>query len=188
MGVFIVKCFSICCLFLFSNVFAQKIEKGFGVGWGYALNERTIPEGVYRLLYVQGRVAYNLTYGKLPHKSIFEKLLVGAEPQYNRVWIDTAPKEWETGLNFFLQPTFFLNKTFQPYCVFSLGPHYFSTPTIHQRQGFIFSDSMGIGSYVSLHKKVYFHFNFRIRHLSNANTRLPNFGINTYNFHCGWVW
>lgn len=150
------------------------------------MNAKSLPEGTYRLLYLQLRAAYVLS-NKTSH-AFFENLLLGVEPQYNRVWIDSRAKEWEAGMNFFLQSTFRVNRVFQPYYIVAVGPHYFSTPTVHQSQGFVFSDSMGIGTYVRLHSRVAFHINFRIRHLSNANTRFPNHGINTYNFHCGWVW
>lgn len=161
-------------------------DVGFSTGWGYALNNRSIPEGVYRLAYFQGICRISVL-APSPERGIFETVYVGAEPQYNLVWIDQKQENFEAGIHFILQPTFRLSEHWKAFLVAGIGPHYFSTHTIAQAKGFIFSDSMGWGVGRLLSAKTFLFINFRIRHLSNANTRLPNLGINTYNFHIGFT-
>ena len=162
-------------------------EIGFSTGFGYALNGRSIPEGVYRLAYFQGIVRKQIL--PLSHqKGIFEAVYLGAEPQYNIVWIDRKQENFEAGVHFFLQPTFRLSERWKAFFIAGIGPHYFSTTTVSQAQGFIFADAVGLGLSNRLSSRATVFANFRIRHLSNANTRLPNLGINTYNFHLGFTW
>lgn len=160
---------------------------GFATGWGYALNNRSLPEGVYRLLYLQG-VLRSQVLPVSRQKGIFEAVYLGAEPQYNLVWIDNQQDNFEIGLHFFIQPTFKLSEYLKAFFIAGVGPHYFSANTISQARGFIFADAMGLGLSLKISSKNVIFSNFRIRHLSNANTRLPNLGINTYNFYIGYVW
>jgi hypothetical protein len=160
---------------------------GFATGWGYALNSRSLPEGVYRLLYLQGVLRSQLLPASR-QKGIFEAVYLGVEPQYNLVWIDKEQENFELGVQCFLQPTFRLSEHLKAYFIAGIGPHYFSANTISQARGFIFADVMGLGLSVKPNSKNTIFANFRIRHLSNANTRQPNLGINTYNFHIGYIW
>ncbi|GAB4490691.1 MAG: hypothetical protein OHK0045_15580 [Raineya sp.] len=159
---------------------------GFSVGWGYALNHRSVPEGVYRLLYMQGLVRTQILPSS-KQKRIFEAVYLGVEPQYNLVWIDKEQSNFEGGLHLFLQPTFSLSERWKAFFIAGVGPHYFSTSTASQARGFIFSDAMGLGLHFKWGTKNSIFTSFRIRHLSNANTRMPNLGINTYNFHFGYT-
>ena len=181
-------CAFLCCFFSFTLKGQIKIsDLGFSVGFGYALNGRSVPEGVYRLVYLQGLVRSQI----LPvayRRGIFDAVYLGVEPQYNLVWIDEKQENFEAGLHFILQPTFRLSETWKAYFIAGIGPHYFSAVTASQARGFVFSDAMGLGVEIKLSPQIAILTNFRIRHLSNANIRMPNLGINTYNFHLAFLW
>lgn len=183
--IFILCCICLCNLRLEGQIKISDV--GVSTGFGYALNGRSLPEGTYRLVYFQGLVRSQI----LPpshQRGIFEAVYLGAEPQYNLVWIDNRQENFEFGLHFFIQPTFRLSEKLKAYFVAGTGVHYFSTETIAQARGFIFADAMGLGISFRVSPKSSIFTNFRIRHLSNANTRMPNKGINTYNFHLGYAW
>lgn len=161
-------------------------DVGIATAWGYALNGRSIPEGTYRLAYFQGVVRLQI----LPsarRKGIFQAVYWGAEPQYNLVWVADQQQDFELGVHFFLQPTFRLSERYEAFFILGIGPHYFSTQTVSQARGFIFAESMGLGGNAKVSRKGSIFASFRIRHLSNANMRMPNLGINTLNFHFGYI-
>jgi len=175
------------CLFCSSLKGQIKIsDAGIATGFGYALNNRSVPEGVYRLAYFQ-RLVRSQILPKSRQRGIFEAVYLGIEPQYNLVWIDDEQNNFELGLHFFIQPTFGLSERLKAFFIAGIGPHYFSTSTVSQARGFIFADAMGLGMSLQISTRISIFTNFRIRHLSNANTRMPNFGINTNNFHFGFI-
>ena len=181
---------SFCFTYLFSLCLKGQVkisDIGISTAWGYALNGRSVPEGTYRLVYFQGLIRSQIL-PKQNQRGVFEAVYLGAEPQYNLVWIDKKQENFEFGAHFFIQPTFRLSEHCNAFFIAGIGPHYFSTSTISQARGFIFADAMGLGISLQTSSKASIFTSFRIRHLSNANTRMPNLGINTYNFHLGYAW
>ena len=161
-------------------------EKGFLIGYGYGLSSTDIPEGNYRPVLLMGHFGLN------PFKSKAEKIpgiiSVFFEPQINPVLIkNTDHSEWniEFGLNVGIQHLYPLTKRISVYELISTGPHFMGAQTITQSRGFIFSDNMGTGVYIFATEKIAVNLGFRIRHISNANTMMPNHGVNTYNFYFG---
>jgi hypothetical protein len=72
------------------------------------------------------------------------------------------------------------------YQMLGSGPHYISAHLDRQATGFIFSDNLAIGALTRLNRKqLFLNLQFRIRHISNANLKLPNRGVNSYNFFIG---
>ena len=161
-------------------------EQSFLTGWGWGKDSLNLPEGNYHPLFFNYRIG--VTHSKL-NITINDKLKIDfevfAEPQFNLVFL--MPKtggnilHQEAGINFGYQPILHLNKFVSVYTYISVGPHYFNTPTERQAKGFIFSDNMGAGLWIHLPKNFYINTMFKIRHMSNANTRYPNKGINTLN-------
>ena len=66
-----------------------------------------------------------------------------------------------------------------PYIMGSVGPHYISVQTEKQASGFIFADTIGAGIYYFLDRKSALNIGYRFRHVSNADLKSPNGGIDT---------
>ncbi len=70
------------------------------------------------------------------------------------------------------------------YTLFNVGPMYIDTDTERLRKGFAFSDIFALGGNYRF-KKISFDTKCMIRHVSNADTQLPNFGLNAVGFEFG---
>ena len=66
------------------------------------------------------------------------------------------------------------------YALLSTGPHYISGAPARQIDGFIFSDNLFIGFDIKLVDNIYLNIRPGFRHISNAETRHPNLGINSF--------
>ncbi len=163
-------------------------EKGFVLGAGYGLDTFNLPQGNYSPLFCMARIGIDFrnkntkTIGRRGEYSIF------FEPQINPVLLRKANNskvEWEYGVNIGFQHCYPITKDLCSAIFISTGPHYFSANTDRQAPGFIFSDNFGAGFYYFLYKDWAVNAGFRLRHMSNAQTRLPNSGINTFNFLIG---
>ncbi len=66
------------------------------------------------------------------------------------------------------------------YALLSTGPHYISGAPARQIDGFIFSDNIFIGFDIKLVDNIYINIRPGFRHMSNAETRHPNLGINSF--------
>ena len=181
------------------------IEKGFITGFGAGFNALQVPEGNYQIWYFQGKFSHEISRKKRNNKNAtntkniptFGRALLTFEPQINPVFIvfdknRNFQNEIEFGLSVGLQQSFIINKTFEAYIMGSIAPFFTSVRTVRQARGFIFADNIGLGTYIYLQKdrKLALNIGFRLRHLSNANTKIPNFGINTRNYLIGisWFW
>lgn len=181
----------ILCLFPLS-LFAQNTEKtpilkeiGFWPGFGYGNNQLSLPEGNYQPYYFLLHLAL---WPFSENNVLGQRFRFYAEPQYNKVVLKTdssTSAEHEFGLNLGVKYIYPIFKKCDIFIYISTGPHAFSATTVRQAPGYVFSDNMGIGTYYHFSDKWAGVFTFRIRHLSNADTRSPNFGINTDNFHLG---
>lgn len=164
--------------------FVQEI--GGWSGFGYGNNNKSLPEGSYQVLYTMGHIGCNPFFKR---RGLFEQFQIYFEPQYNfvRVVPSDAPTkhEYEFGLNFGFKYIYPFSKRWKVFIYIGTGPHAFSATTERQAPGYLFSDNMGLGVYYFFHKRWALATTFRIRHLSNADTRQPNHGINTDNFLFG---
>ena len=163
-------------------------ERGIVLGAGYGIDSLSVPNGNYTPLYCIARVGIDfrnknaLAITRKGQYSIF------LEPQINPVLVrknNSANLEFEYGVNIGFQHIYPLTKDLYSAIFIATGPHYFSTDTEIQAPGFIFSDNFGAGIYCFLYKEWAMNAGFRLRHMSNAQTRLPNSGINTFNFMIG---
>ena len=66
------------------------------------------------------------------------------------------------------------------YALLSTGPHYISGAPARQIDGFIFSDNLFIGFDIKLVDNIYLNIRPGFRHISNAETRHPNLGVNSF--------
>lgn len=165
-------------------------EKGFLTGYGFGINQQSVPEGSYSPIFLMGQ--FGIPFPRLgtgahspgPVSLIFE-------PQFNIVLLRGAASTrttYEGGIGIGLQQVFTLSTHFRPFIRIVAGPHYFSAHTTLQHRGFLFSDNVAAGFYYYLTPRLALQAQFRARHMSNANLLLPNHGINTSNFLGGLSW
>ena len=103
--------------------------------------------------------------------------------QFNLVKATNTPAgktDVEFGLNLGIRNHIRISRNFYLYQMLGSGPHYISAELDRQANGFIFSDNLAIGSYIHLSSKYFLNLQFGIRHISNANIKLPNRGVNSY--------
>ncbi len=163
-------------------------EIGLWGGFGYGIDRNSVPEGNYSPLNFSGQFAYKGLFLRDDTAKGREDFLLFFEPMYNHVVLKAATgnkQEWDAGItsgikyNYRLFPSLILS--FQV----GSGPHWYSTTTRRQAPGFLFSNQISVGLYQKLNDKFSLSFVFRIRHMSNADTRQPNHGINTNNYIWG---
>lgn len=93
---------------------------------------------------------------------------------------------YEFGLNMgFLIRRNFLEDRLSVYASITSGPHYVSDAPARQIPGFIFSDCFNAGINARLSKQLYGDFRPGFRHISNAELRFPNGGVNSFTINIG---
>jgi hypothetical protein len=109
-------------------------------------------------------------------------LLVYLEPQL--VWVHFSPKnkkEWEFGINLGLEYRLHVSGRTALSAALGTGPHFISVETKQQAKGFIFSDNFTAGVHRRLgNSGTNLDLKCRFRHISNANLKLPNKGIDSW--------
>jgi hypothetical protein len=117
------------------------------------------------------------------------------QPQYNitnfkyRFESNELIKGYEYGVNIgLLLRRSFKNNRFRIYTFLSVGPHFISDAPTRQSNGFIFSDNFSIGINLRLKDNLYFDFRPIYRHISNANLKIPNGGINNLIISSGFMY
>lgn len=71
------------------------------------------------------------------------------------------------------------------YAVLTTGPHYTSGTPERQIKGFLFASSAFIGAFTSLSKFLSLEIRYGFRHISNANLKQPNGGVNQMIWNLG---
>ncbi len=180
--------FSLIFLFLFCSKSNAQISVrttrfqsiGGLVGWGNSFSKNTD----YQVYYLVGD--YSKSF-KVPKKKDFAAWY--AEPQFNFVKAASTPKgsiDYEFGLNLGIRNYVKINDGFYFYQMLGSGPHYISAEVGRQANGFIFSDNLALGIFLQLNQKgLFLNFQYVQRHISNANLKSPNGGVNSYNFVIG---
>lgn len=98
------------------------------------------------------------------------------EPQVNPVF--NHDKDVEFGVGVGMKYRYSVTDDFSWYIIGSVGPHYITVKTEDQANGFIFSDTIGIGCSFLLTEGASINLEYRFRHLSNGGIDYPNGGIN----------
>lgn len=135
-----------------------------------------VKEGRYEVHYFNLQLSTEAT-------NIFKKLkkekglfLLYIEPRYSSSIKPENDYEFGLGLGIkYLKP--FKEKIFYSLS-YSTGPHYISLRTEDQARGFLFSHNIDLGLYFYFEKGRAFYFGYRFNHMSSANFRKPNRGIN----------
>lgn len=97
------------------------------------------------------------------------------EPQINAVF--NHDKNMEVGVGVGIKYRYTVTDDFSWYVIGSVGPHFITVKTRDQANGFIFSDTIGIGCSFLLKEKSSINLEYRFRHLSNGGIVNPNVGI-----------
>jgi len=100
------------------------------------------------------------------------------EPQINPAFRPETDVEF--GISLGLKYQYPLSKKIATYVLGAVGPHYITVKTDEQKNGFLFSDAVGIGLSYFVTDTSALSLEYRFRHMSNAGIRSPNGGINTH--------
>lgn len=152
------------------------------VGWGNSFSKNTYYQTYFFM------VDYSRSF-KVPKKKDFAAWY--AEPQFNFVRDSYTPEseinhDYEFGLNLGIRNYVKINDGFYFYQMLGSGPHFISAKVKRQASGFIFSDNLAIGTLLRLTKQnLFLNIQYVQRHISNANLKAPNGGVNSYNFTIG---
>lgn len=117
------------------------------------------------------------------------------QPQWNHTAFrktDNAP-ELTNGVEFGVNAGIFCEHWFGEdkigiFACLSAGPHYVSGTPDRQRDGFIFSDNLFVGVHVKIAPHCWLDIRPGIRHISNANLKIPNRGVNNAILGIGMMW
>jgi hypothetical protein len=145
------------------------------IGFGNAFSDNTN----YKIFYLAADFSWSV--GKALKKDFVSLYF---EPQFNLVHTD-RPWDFEFGLNAGIRNYIKINEGFYFYQMLGSGPHYISARLDRQATGFIFSDNLFFGALTHLQKSLFLNLQFGIRHISNAGLKMPNRGVNAYNFRVG---
>ena len=165
-------------LFLFISIKCAAQEKrSVGVHIGIPIIHERLADG-FKYKPFQLLIYYNFTNLLKGKKN---DLFVYFEPQLVWVWFSPKrKKEWELGANLGLEYRWnFSDKTALIGAIGS-GPHFITAKTPKQASGFIFSDNFTLGLRQSIGAGTDLHLRTRFRHISNANLKKPNQGIDSW--------
>lgn len=148
-------------------------EAGFISGYGRG----SVDEGSYKTLLMIAHFGADINRfipALRNHRGVFSFFL---EPQVNPA---LQQSDIEFGLGMGFQYTYPLTESISPYFLLLTGPHYISVNTTTQANGFNFSTAAGAGFYLLLTRNIALNCGYRYRHMSNADLKLPNGGINSH--------
>ncbi len=142
----------------------------------------------YRPYFIEGQYSYELLQKNLWGLEIL------AQPQYNitsykeNQFSSALIKGHEFGLNIgFLLRSNFCYDRISLYAAASSGPHFVSGVPDRQSRGFIFSDNLFVGMNVLIYRNLYLDLRTGTRHISNAELKHPNGGLNNYIYKAGFM-
>jgi len=149
-------------------------EAGFITGIGYG----TVTEGNYLpvpLIVHLGTDTKRWFPSLREHRGILTAFM---EPQFN--FVTGKDCDVEGGVAFGMKYRYPVNDVLSLYGLVSLGILYITVTTVDQVNGFNFVDAIGVGVNYAIMPGAALDLGFRLRHVSNANFRDPNNGIDTY--------
>jgi len=149
-------------------------EAGFITGIGYG----TVTEGNYLpvpLIVHLGTDTKRWFPSLREHRGILTAFM---EPQFN--FVTGKDCDVEGGVAFGMKYRYPVNDVLSLYGLVSLGILYITVTTVDQVNGFNFVDAVGVGVNYAIMPGAALDLGFRLRHVSNANLRDPNNGIDTY--------
>lgn len=165
---------------------AGRHKAGLMTGYGQQFSREN--RYYYRPYFIEGQYSYALLQKNLWGLEII------AQPQYNITgytvdqFSSTLLKGHEFGLNIgFLLRSNFCSGRLSLYAAASSGPHFVSGVPDRQSRGFIFSDNLFVGLNVLIYRNLYLDLRTGTRHISNAELKHPNGGLNNYVYKAGFM-
>ena len=199
----------LCVVFCFSSLILKAQNKawyspskigfmyGYGEQGGFLLNDKDYS---YSSNLIKLQFYYPLKTGKFSLDLVIEPSLGFAKHQLlNFYFVEpdepdflakreefTRSKlltEYILSTNLIIGYTFY--KRHSIYALIGWGPMYISKRTERLAKGFAFVENIGLGISTQINKKLYFNITGSYRHLSNAELKQPNSGINIVSLEAG---
>lgn len=149
-------------------------EVGLVTGFGYS----TVSEGDYLPVPIIVHLGADLRRWFPSPANTRGVLTAFLEPQVNPVFGYDA--SFEAGASIGLKYRYPVTDTLSVYGLLSTGFLFITGDTVDQADGFNFSHAAGVGVNIHLMPGAALDLGFRVRHVSNADIRDPNCGIDTY--------
>jgi len=149
-------------------------EVGFITGFGYG----TVTEGDYLPVPLIVHMGTDMKRWFPSLKDDRGVLTVFLEPQVNPVF--GADSGFEAGLGIGVKYRHPLNDVLSVYGLASTGFVFITPKTVDQANGFNFAHAVGAGINLAIMPGAALDLGLRVRHVSNADLREPNCGIDTY--------
>lgn len=149
-------------------------EVGFITGFGYG----TVTEGDYFPVPLIVHLGVDMKRWVSSLKDHRGTLTAFLEPQFALAF--GAEFDIEGGIGFGMKYRYPLGDAVSAYGLVSVGPQFITVNTVDQSNGFAFADTVGIGVNLAVMPGASLDLGLRARHLSNANSHLPNNGIDNY--------
>ncbi|MCU0531054.1 MAG: acyloxyacyl hydrolase [Syntrophales bacterium] len=149
-------------------------EVGFITGFGYS----TVTEGDYLPVPLIVHLGTDMKRWFPSLRDHRGTLSLFFEPQFNLVFGHEFAIEGGMGIG--LKYRYPLHEVVSVYGLIAAGPHFITARTVDQANGFNFTETLGVGINVHIMPGASLDLGFRARHLSNADLRDPNCGIDTY--------
>lgn len=149
-------------------------EIGFVTGFGYG----TVTEGDYLPVPFIVHLGVDVRRWFPSLKDHRGTLSLFFEPQFNLVFGQEF--EIEGGVAIGVKYRYPVHEAVSVYGLVAAGPLFITARTVDQANGFNFSDTLGVGINFHIMPGAALDLGFRVRHVSNADIREPNCGIDTY--------
>ena len=152
------------------NTFFSELGVYTGVGYG------NVVEGHYIPIFFIVHMGMDMKRWFPSLQSHRGTLSLFFEPQF----ASTAPESQngvEFGIGVGLKYAYPIGDLYSVYVLGSVGPHVMSLKTEDQANGFIFNDTVGLGMNYMISPGTAIDIQCRLRHLSNAGIKEPNYGI-----------
>ncbi|OFX51551.1 MAG: hypothetical protein A2046_15240 [Bacteroidetes bacterium GWA2_30_7] len=126
------------------------------------------------------QIVYSIPLSKKLKRKFYSINII---PQINSALVTNKFKEmydFEFGTNFEFSYNYVVNQNIALFTAIGIGPHYISHDRGRQAGGFLFSDNFIVGLRYKFDDDTEIKLHFKFRHMSNANMKLPNWGINNF--------
>jgi opacity protein-like surface antigen len=148
-------------------------EVGFLTGYGHA----TLSEGDYETVPLILHLGIDMRRWFQSLEARKSTFTLYFEPQVN--YVPSPDNDAEFGLIVGLKAAYPLTEKLAVYGCLGTGPLFITVKTVDQANGFNFGSYVGAGVSYSVQKDTALNLGYRLRHVSNANLRSPNPGIDS---------
>ena len=132
-------------------------------------------------------LVFEPTVGLATHQLLNEHFVKPTESDYLNLREEFTQKknltEYILSTNLIIRKKMY--KSLSAYVLLGIGPMIISERTERLAKGFAFAEVIGLGLTMKVSRDLYFDIRGGYRHLSNADLKLPNSGINTANINFG---